>query len=207
MVNPPIVAQWAENQYEVDEGKDVTATLTLKTAADVPKPRADYKVKVFTTNNTAVAGDDFTAVSGTPSLTVRPGDWTADGAVFAASVPATVETVDDSFLEGDERFRLQVSAAAGQAPLGLECPAGLRDLGGVGRCATEIVIDDDEILSVTGVTVSSTPAAGTTYLGGETIEFTATFTAPVTVTGTPTFAFMLGEADARGGVCERLGIG
>ena len=83
----------------------------------------------------------------------------------------------------------------GQAPLGLECGAGLRDLGGAGRCATEIVIDDDEILSVTGVTVSSTPAAGTTYLGGEAIEFTATFTAPVTVTGTPTFAFTLGEAE------------
>ena len=33
----------------------------------------------------------------------------------------------------------------------------------------------------------------TTYLGGETIEFTATFTAPVTVTGMPTIAFMLGE--------------
>ena len=171
----------------------MTATLTLKTAADMPKPRADYKVKVFTTNNTAVDGDDFTAVD--VELTVRPGDWTADGGVFAASVPATVETVDDSFLEGDERFYLAVSGAAGQAPLGLECPAGLRDPGGVAGCATEIVIDDDEILSVTGVTVSSTPAAGTTYLGGEAIEFTATFTAPVTVTGTPTFAFMLGEAE------------
>ena len=81
----------------------------------------------------------------------------------------------------------------GQAPLGLECGAGLEDLGGAGRCATEIVIDDDETLSVTGVTVSSTPAAGTTYLGGEAIEFTATFTAPVTVTGSPTFTFMLGR--------------
>ena len=48
---------------------------------------------------------------------------------------------------------------------------------------------------MTGVTVSSTPAAGTTYLGGEAIEFTATFTASVTVTGTPTFAFTLGEAE------------
>ena len=42
--------------------------------------------------------------------------------------------------------------------------------------------------------VSSTPATGgTTYLEGETIEFTATFTAEVTVTGTPKFAFTLGE--------------
>ena len=194
VVDPPIVAQWAEEAYEVAEGKDATAALTLKTAADVPKPRAAYAVKVFTTNDSAVAGDDYTAVSGTPPLTVVPGDWTADGAVFAASVPATVGTVGDSLLEGDERFRLQVSAVTGQAPLGLECPAGLRDLGGAGRCATEIVIDDDETLSVTGVTVTSTPAAGTTYLGGETIGFTATFTAPVTVTGAPTFAFMLGEA-------------
>ena len=193
VVNPPIVAQWAENEYEVDEGQDRIAALTLKTAAGMPKPRAAYAVKVFTTNHTAVAGDDYTAVSGTPPLTVVPGDWTADGAVFDASVSATVETVDDSILEGDERFRLQVSAAPNQAPLGLECPAGLRDLGGAGRCATVITIGDDETLSVTGVTVTSTPAAGTTYLGGETIEFTATFTAPVTVTGAPTFTFMLGE--------------
>ena len=192
VVDPPIVAQWAEEAYEVAEGKDATAALTLKTAAGVPKPRADYKVKVFTTNDSAVAADDFTAVSG--EVTVQPGDWTGDGAVFAASVPATVETVGDSILEGDERFRLQVSAADGQAPLGLECPAGLRDLGGAGRCATVITIGDDETLSVTAVTVTSTPAAGTTYLGGETIAFTATFTAPVTVTGMPTFAFMLGEA-------------
>ena len=192
VVDPPIVAQWAEDAYEVDEGKDATAALTLKTAAGVPKPRADYKVKVFTTNDSAVAADDFTAVSA--EVTVQPGDWTGDGAVFAASVPATVGTVGDSLLEGEERFRLQVSAVTGQAPLGLECPAGLRDLGGTGRCATDIVIDDDETLSVTAVTVSSTPAAGTTYLGGETIGFTATFTAPVTVTGMPTFAFMLGEA-------------
>ena len=190
VVDPPIVAQWAENAYEVAEGGDATAALTLTTAAGMPEPRAAYKVKVFTTNDTAVAGDDYTAVD--VELTVQPGDWTADGAAFAASVPATVGTVGDSLLEGEERFRLQVGAAAGQAPLGLECPAGLRDLGGAARCATVIVID--EALSVTGVTVSSTPAAGETYLGGEAIEFTATFTASVTVTGTPTFAFTLGSA-------------
>ena len=199
VVNPPIVAQWAKNAYTVAEGEDAAATLTLKTAAGmpkVPKPRADYKVRVFTTNHTAVGADDFTAVD--VELTVKPGDWTADGDEFSASVPVTVETVQDLVLEGDERFYLQVGAAADQAPLGLdgldECPTGLRDLGGTGRCATEIVIEDNEILSVTAVTVTSTPAAGDTYFGGETIGFTATFTAPVTVTGTPKFAFLLGAA-------------
>ena len=49
--------------------------------------------------------------------------------------------------------------------------------------------------TVTDVAVTSTPASGTTYyLAGEAIEFTVTFSAPVTVTGTPTFAFRLGAA-------------
>ena len=49
--------------------------------------------------------------------------------------------------------------------------------------------------TVTAVAVTSTPASGTTYyLAGEVIAFTVTFSAPVTVTGTPTFAFRLGAA-------------
>ena len=196
MVNPPIVAQWAENAYTVAEGESApageneTATLTLKTAEDVPQPRANYKVKVFTTGDSAVAGDDFTALS--TELTVKPRDWTADGDVFAVSVPVTVETVDDSLLEGNERFYLAVSGAAGQAPLRLECLPDNLNRGGETGCATFITIDDNETLGVATVEVTSTPAAGDTYLGGETIEFTATFTAPVTVTGAPMFAFTLG---------------
>ena len=123
MVDPPIVAQWAEDAYTVAEGGDATATLTLKTAEGMPKPRAAYAVTVFTTNHSAVAGDDYMAVSG--ELTVRPGDWTGDGALFAASVPATVGTVDDSILEGDERFRFQVSAARPARPRsGSSAPTG-----------------------------------------------------------------------------------
>ena len=49
--------------------------------------------------------------------------------------------------------------------------------------------------TVTDVAVTSTPASGTTYyLAGEAIKFTVTFSAPVTVTGTPKFAFRLGAA-------------
>ncbi len=49
--------------------------------------------------------------------------------------------------------------------------------------------------TVTAVAVTSTPASGTTYyLAGDVIAFTVTFSAPVTVTGTPTFAFRLGAA-------------
>ena len=49
--------------------------------------------------------------------------------------------------------------------------------------------------TVSNVAVTSTPASGTTYyLAGEVIEFTVTFSAPVTVTATPKFAFRLGAA-------------
>ena len=48
---------------------------------------------------------------------------------------------------------------------------------------------------MSNVAVTSTPASGTTYyLAGEVIEFTVTFSAPVTVTATPKFAFRLGAA-------------
>ena len=57
----------------------------------------------------------------------------------------------------------------------------------VGALATAPTVND--------VAVTSTPASGTTYyLAGEVIEFTVTFSAPVTVTATPTFAFRLGAA-------------
>ena len=49
--------------------------------------------------------------------------------------------------------------------------------------------------TVSNVAVTSTPASGTSYyLAGEVIEFTVTFSAPVTVTATPKFAFRLGAA-------------
>ena len=48
--------------------------------------------------------------------------------------------------------------------------------------------------TVSNVAVTSTPASGNTYLAGEVIKFTVTFSAPVTVTATPKFAFRLGAA-------------
>ena len=57
----------------------------------------------------------------------------------------------------------------------------------VGAVATAPTVND--------VAVTSTPASGNTYyLAGEVIEFTVTFSAPVTVTATPKFAFRLGAA-------------
>ena len=61
--------------------------------------------------------------------------------------------------------------------------------------ATATVVAAATAPTVSNVVVTSSPASGTTYyLAGEVIEFTVTFSAPVTVTATPKFAFRLGAA-------------
>ena len=169
--------------------------MTLRTAAGVPKPRNDYHVSLISVGDSAVAGDDYPDVSLT--LAVPPADWKADGAGFAASVPVSVATVNDSDVEADERFYLAVASSIGQLPLGLECPAGLRNVGGATSCSTAVTIEDDEF-GVTGVTVTSMPQkASDTYGARENIEFAVAFNRPVTVTGAPVFYFRLGTGDAR----------
>ena len=185
-------AAWAANAYTADEGERVTVTATLHTAADEPTPSENYFIRMFTRSDSATGVDDYTPV--TTNLTVTPIAWKADGAVFTATVELTVQTVGDNDLEGDERFYVILVKALNQVQPGLECPDDLRNLGDASGCATVVTIADDETLSVTEVTVSSTPAAGETYLAGEAIEFTVAFIASVTVTGTPTFAFTLGSA-------------
>ena len=155
------------------EGEDVEATVTLRTAAGVPKPRNDYHVALISVGDSAVAGDDYTDVSLT--LAVQPADWKADGAGFAASVPVSAATVNDSVVEADERFYLAVASSIGQLPLGLECPAGLRNVGGATSCSTAVTIEDDDF-GVTGVTVTSMPQkASDTYGARENIEFSVAF--------------------------------
>ena len=131
VVNPPFIVKWDEDAYTVTEGEDVEATVTLRTAAGVPKPRNDYHVALISVGDSAVAGDDYPDVSLT--LAVPPADWMADGAGFAASVPVSVATVNDSDVEADERFYLAVASSIGQLPLGLDCPAELPNVVSVVR--------------------------------------------------------------------------
>ena len=109
-----------------------------------------------------------------------PDAWSADGAVFTATRTYTIPTTEDSAYEGNERFKIGLSRAAGA--VGIPGSPG----------ETIVTIVDDEALKVTGVAVTSTPSSGSTYGAGETLSFTATFNGPVTVTGTPQFAFSLG---------------
>ena len=196
---PPITAAWAEDAYRVEEGDRVTVSVALATVAGVPRPREPYAVAVATAPGTATAGTDFTALD--EVLTVARGDWTSAVATTTvyATVTLPVETLEDTVLEGDETLHVRLSEASGHpAPGFSSCPAALQDLGATTSCSTEVTIDDDETLSVTGVAVTSTPASGDTYLAAEVIEFTVGFTAAVTADttgGTPALAFTLGAEE------------
>ena len=198
----PIVAQWAEECLHGGRGQGRDGHVDAEDGGGHAEAAGwTTRSRCSPRDNTAVDGDDFTAVD--VELTVRP--ERLDGPT-AACLPRRFRRRSRRWTTASSRATSgstsQVSALRPVRPRsGSTGSTNARPGSGTRaawrRCATEIVIDDDEILSVTGVTVSSTPATtgGTTYLGGEAIEFTATFTAPVTVTGTPTFAFMLGEAE------------
>ena len=191
---PRPVVSWASDAYDVDEGASVDVTVTLRTVEGEPRPDAALTLAVRTAADSASPGDDFTALDATH--TVAPEAWTPAGTAFTASVTQSVETAEDAAFEGAERFHVLVSTPAGAEPIELACPAALRNLDGAASCATEVTIADDDTLSVTGVTVTSTPATPDTYLATETIRLTATFTAAVTVDttdGTPALAFTLGD--------------
>ena len=176
---------WAEAAYSVTEGDSLDVVVMLRTAAGVPKPRESFNVSAILTEeltgepDKAILDVDYTHTSETGGL-FAPDEWTADGAVFTATRTYTVPTIEDSAYEGNERFRILLTAAAG----------GIGSKGTPGE--TIVTIVDDEALKVTGVAVSSTPSGSSTYGAGETISFTATFSAKVTVTGTPQLPFSLG---------------
>ena len=153
------------NDVSGSEGGTLTFTVTLSVASE-DTVGVTWTATAGGVSDTADTGDLAGSLTGT--LTFAPGD---------TSKTFTVSTAEDTTDEADETFTVTLSGPTN---------ATLGDGTGTGTIA------DSGTLSVTEVTVSSTPAAGETYLGGEAIEFTVAFTAPVTVTGTPKFAFMLG---------------
>ena len=188
---------WAAAAYSVDEGDAVAVVVRLRTAEGVPRPRESFHVSAVLTQeltdeaDMAAQGALLTGAGGDYAHTSErgdrftPNDWSADGVVFTASRTYTVPTTEDSAYEGDERFKITLSRAAGA-------------VGSVGTPADTIVtIVDDDTVEVTGVAVTSSPSSRSTYGAGETISFTATFSEKVTVMGTPQFAFSLGGGVTR----------
>ena len=199
---------WAEAAYSVAEGDVAEVVVTLRTAADVPKPRESFNVsQILTAALTGEpdmatqgalvtgAGGDYAHTSETGGGFYAPSDWTADGAVFTATRTHTIPTTEDSAYEGNERFKIVLSRAAG----------AVGSIGSPGE--TIVTIVDDETLKVTGVAVTSTPSSGSTYGAGETLSFTATFKRSGDGDGHAAIRILAGRGDEAGGLCLGLGLG
>ena len=190
--SPPLTLAWQPEDYTVAEGESVDLEVVLRTAAGVPRPRASYRFRLDSADHVATADEDYTALS--REVAVAAGDWSADGLVFRVTRRVTLSTLEDAAYEGDERFFVRFGTVAGEVEHTRVCSAEHREAES-SICGAFVVIEDDDTLALTGVTVTSTPVAGDTYGAGESIQFTAAFNGPVTVTGTPRFGFLVGVAN------------
>ena len=109
---------WAEAAYSVTEGDSLDVVVMLRTAAGVSKPRESFNVSAILTEeltgepDKAILNVDYTHTSETGGL-FAPDEWTADGAVFTATRTHTIPTTEDSAYEGNERFKIVLTAASG----------------------------------------------------------------------------------------------
>ena len=174
------------DDVEVEEGETALVSVRVVTGANVVQPRIGGTLAVITRSGSAVLIQDYTHVSRNISFPVA--DWTRNAdmryEVSATVTIVTIETEDalgNEVHEADETFFLDVSPVSGQPPV--------FRLNG----SFEITINDDDALALEDVTVSGTPTNGSYYDLNETITFHLEFNGNVTVTGTPTFSFLLGS--------------
>ena len=108
-----------------DEGSAVTFTVSLGSEITAAN---DVSVDFVTSNGTAMAGSDYTAVSrsGPNALTIAAGE---------NSTTVTVPTLADSIAEGDETFTATISNVTGQTGVTLDTTAA---------SSTGTIVDDAE---------------------------------------------------------------
>ena len=169
--------------WSVVEGETLDVMVTLTTAADVARPRAELTYKLDIRAGTALVDVDYTNLS--TDLAFPAADWTGTGTdPYTQTVTVPVDTLEDTEYEGAEQFSVNVGAGVGN-------PLPLPD------DRVPITLTDNETLMLTGISLTSTPASGAYYVAGETIRVTAAFNGNVTVdttNGTPQFRLALGAA-------------
>ena len=173
--------------WTVNEGDTLNVTLTFTLAPGLAEPRDSYAVFLAVEAGDASPGADFVGFTDPePRVVAEPGDWqTAGDGGSTQTVTISVETIGDSEVEANETFYLFF--AAGNIDDSLDIPSTDPD-----NRPTVSILDDDPLV-VTDVEVTSTPGGGH-YGVGDTITFTVTFGADVTVEDGTQFEFRLGGA-------------
>ena len=207
---PAWVIQLSETAYRFTEDGGAQTIVVEATAgsAEMPPPSVSTSNTsavtsvLLTAAGTAVADTtmitgDYVAFTKTVNILASGCSVGADDALVCRT-EVTLTLVDDDVAEPDETFDLVLSSPPGIGPaIRHQGPDGMSS--STGNVYPVTIRDDD--FAVTGVTLTSTPlllASGSstadTYGEGERIEFSVAFTRPVTVTGAPTFSFVLGTA-------------
>ena len=203
--DPMWIARLVQNAYSFDEGggaQDVEIEV-YATSADLPAPSsapdggASFEVSFSTDEGTALPigplnpNGDYTSTANMVKFPTSAFSAGADG-LQRARITRTFTPAQDSLVEGDETmaFALERAPAVGIGRIAFDRPDGTR--GGDASYPATIVDDDFGVLDVA---VTSTPGASAdTYGVGDEIRFTATFSQPATVTGSPHFEFSLGAS-------------
>ena len=176
VLGPPLVSV---ADAEAREGTDEAAAfaVTLNRAAS-----GTVTVDYATADGTAVAGEDYTATSGTLTFAVGEREKTV-----------AVRILDDEHDEGRKTFRLVLSNADGAHIADGE--AGIMGADGTQlEDFTDVPVRNDAPAAVEAVAVASEAGADGAYTEGERIEAAVTFSAPVRVAtddGTPTLALIV----------------
>ena len=207
---PAWVIQLSETAYRFTEDGGAQTIVVEATAgsAEMPPPSliasntSAVTFVLLTAAGTAVAEatmitGDYVHLNKTVHV-LAPGCSVGADDALVCRTEVTLTLVDDDLAEPDETFDLVLSSLPGLGPaIRYQGPDGMPSST---ANAYPVTIRDDDF-AVTGVTLTSTPlllASGSstadTYGEGERIEFSVAFTRPVTVTGAPTFSFVLGTA-------------
>ncbi len=168
-------------------------------------PGTDQTYATGDTITATVTYDEAVAVDttdGTPGLTLTIGDNARNAGYTSIDSSETVLTFSYTVV-ADDSDQDGISIAADSLALNSGTIRNKADTADASLGHTILLAQADHLVNkipliVTGgVQITSNPASGDTYLVGETITFTATFDAPVTVTtagGFPLLAFTLGSA-------------
>ena len=189
----PITVRHAQASWTVDEGDTVSAMVTFTLTPGLAAPRDDLRIFLIAESEGAEPPDDyvdFPEEGAASYVDAEPGGWTAaaGGGMTQTSAITTVETIEDTEVEANEVFYLDFTQDNNQRALDIPL-----DEVSVPNLRTTVSILDDDPLVVTNVQVTSSPTEG--YYGvGDTIEFTVTFNAYMTLEEGPLLEFELGGA-------------
>ena len=175
-----------QTEYSVTEpnvASDLNFALIATTAKGVAKPRAyDFSVAIYTEELTATINIDYDHIS--TNIFFKYTDWsdTGDGAYTQTVKVPDLKINPDNEHEADETFDIR-----------LQNTPGVSQRFKPDRTIVLVTIDDDDALDVAWVRVVSMPLSQSYYQIDKTISFQVDINGEVKVTGTPRFAFRIGD--------------